>query len=201
MMQQRFCWILDNGHGKLTRGKRSPKMSDGRQLMEYEFNRAIVKLIAEELDRLCIANIILVPEVMIGNFVKGRTERANEYAKKISRLPTKLLSIHANAVGYNNLGDGWSDVHGIETLHYPSKGSAQMAEVFQRHLITATNWKDRGLKPRKNLFLLRESIMSAVMTESGFMTHPEQSRELLDPHTRKIIAMAHVEAIKEIEWG
>ena len=38
--------ILDNGHGKETKGKRSPKWDDGTQLFEWEFNRAIVDGIA-----------------------------------------------------------------------------------------------------------------------------------------------------------
>ena len=41
--KQRFLWCLDNGHGKLTAGKRSPKLKDGNRFFEYEFNRIIVK--------------------------------------------------------------------------------------------------------------------------------------------------------------
>ena len=41
--QARFLWCLDNGHGKLTAGKRSPVFDDGEtQFLEYEFNRDIV---------------------------------------------------------------------------------------------------------------------------------------------------------------
>ena len=39
--------ILDNGHGVNTPGKRSPKLSDGRIFYEWEFNRKVVKRIAE----------------------------------------------------------------------------------------------------------------------------------------------------------
>jgi N-acetylmuramoyl-L-alanine amidase len=42
-MPPKFLWILDNGHSKATPGKRSPKLEDGRQFFEYEFNRDIVK--------------------------------------------------------------------------------------------------------------------------------------------------------------
>ena len=34
--------LLDNGHGCDTPGKRSPVWPDGRQLLEWEFNRDIV---------------------------------------------------------------------------------------------------------------------------------------------------------------
>jgi len=74
-----------------------------------------------------------------------------------------------------------------------------MAEVFQRHLIQEMKWRDRGIKPRKGLYLLRESTMNAVMTENGFMTHPWQATKLMRNSTRKNVAMAHVQAIVEIE--
>lgn len=32
--------LIDNGHGRATAGKRSPVWPDGKQLFEYEFNRA-----------------------------------------------------------------------------------------------------------------------------------------------------------------
>ncbi|MEL6669619.1 MAG: N-acetylmuramoyl-L-alanine amidase [Bacteroidota bacterium] len=195
---QKFCWILDNGHGRFTRGKRSPMLKDGRQLFEYEFNRAIVRRIAEELDRRCVANVILVPEIDCGNFVKGRTERANDF-NRYSNLPTRLVSIHANAHDNNDMGGGWSTAHGIETLHYPSRQSTALAQVFQKHLIKHIGWRDRGTKPRTNLCLLRESHMPAVMTETGFMTNLQECLELMNGEVRNEVAMAHVEAIMEAE--
>ena len=42
--------LLDNGHGKNCAGKRSPKLEDGSQFFEYEFNRDIVRRIAEKLN-------------------------------------------------------------------------------------------------------------------------------------------------------
>ena len=53
---------MDNGHSSSTKGKRSPKFKDGTQLMEYKFNRIIVKRIAEKLNCLGIEYFILVPE-------------------------------------------------------------------------------------------------------------------------------------------
>ena len=41
--------ILDNGHGQETPGKRSPKWSDGTQLLEWEWTRRLVKAIYNQL--------------------------------------------------------------------------------------------------------------------------------------------------------
>ena len=39
----KYLWLLDPGHGIDTPGKRSPLWPDGTQLMEFEFNRDIVR--------------------------------------------------------------------------------------------------------------------------------------------------------------
>ena len=38
-MKKKLTVILDAGHGKETPGKRSPKLKDNRQLLEWQFNR------------------------------------------------------------------------------------------------------------------------------------------------------------------
>ena len=53
--KQRFLWCLDNGHGKLQAGKRSPiwEEEDGSkmQFFEYEFNRDVVERIIKKLKK------------------------------------------------------------------------------------------------------------------------------------------------------
>ena len=46
--------ILDAGHGKLTPGKRSPKLEDGSQFFEWEFTRKLSNAIKKALDALDI---------------------------------------------------------------------------------------------------------------------------------------------------
>lgn len=85
-------FLLDNGHGVNTPGKRSPKWKDGSQLFEFEFNRDIVKRIAKGLDSLAIPYKILVPEEIDISLVE-RVRRANAIKDSI------LISVHANAGG------------------------------------------------------------------------------------------------------
>ena len=54
--------ILDGGHGVDCAGKRSPIWGDGSQLLEWEFNRDIVRRIAAMLKAEGIKFEILVPE-------------------------------------------------------------------------------------------------------------------------------------------
>ena len=99
-----FCVLLDNGHGKETPGKRSPKWSDGTQLFEWEENRKIVAAIEKKLDRLGIKYIHLVPEEK-DIPLSTRAARANKY---INQYRCIMISVHCNAARENNVAWGWS---------------------------------------------------------------------------------------------
>ncbi|MEL6863872.1 MAG: N-acetylmuramoyl-L-alanine amidase [Bacteroidota bacterium] len=195
----RYLWCLDNGHGKKTAGKRSPKLEDGRQLLEYEFNRDIVKRIIEALDEKGVKYFNVVPEVDTDNFLEGRVARAN---KKESDLPKLFVSVHANAAPA--LPGKWSNpsISGIETwFFHNNKRGRKLASVFQKYLIEKTGWKNRHVKsrPNKQFYVLRNTSMTAVLTENGFYNNKAECKELLKDEVRQKIADAHVEAIMEVE--
>ncbi len=192
----RYLWCLDNGHGKQTAGKRSPKLANGTQFFEYEFNRDIVKRIIAQLEDLGVKYFNVVPEVDTDNFLQGRVERANV---KKSDLPKIFLSIHSNAFGRS----GWEPPKGIETWHFHNSRSGQaIARVFQKHLVKETGWSNRQLKSypgKKQFYVLRNTNMPAVLTENGFYTNKKECAELMKHEIRQKIADAHVTAIMEIE--
>ena len=195
----RYMWCLDNGHGSQTKGKRSPVFPDGRQLKEYEFNRDIVKRMMPKLDALGVQYYNVVPEVDVDNFLEGRVYRANTYK---SDLPKLFLSIHSNAAPAPHGQWCAPSISGVETWFY--KGNAQgklIAAVFQKYLVEATGWKNRHIKtqPGKQFYVLRNTGMTAVLTENGFYNNQAQCIELLKPEVREKIAQAHVDAIMEIE--
>jgi len=124
----RYMWCLDNGHGKLTNGKRSPRFANGKQLLEYEFNRDIVARITKALHRRGVLYYNVVPETEIGNYLSGRVERVNNLD---TELPKMFVSIHANA-----FGQGWTDPSGIETWYKNGSYESELAaQIFQKHLI------------------------------------------------------------------
>jgi N-acetylmuramoyl-L-alanine amidase len=190
-----YLWILDNGHGKSTAGKRSPALDDGTRLFEYLFNRAIVKKLSEKLNAANIKFHVLVPEVD-GDIARSeRVIRANQLPSDIPKL---YISIHGNAFGN---GSQFNSAHGIETFHYPSslKGR-RIASVFQEELIENLKWKDRGIKTAE-FTVLKNTNMPAVLTENGFYTNLEQCKNMLSSNYQSKIAEAHFQAIKRIESG
>lgn len=192
-MASSFLWILDNGHGKGTPGKRSPKFTDGRQLLEYEFNRKIVEKLMAKLDAAGIEYYNLVPEVEGDISLHTRVTRANQYS---SQLPKLYVSIHGNAYGN---GSSFTSPNGIETFYYSSSVKGRrMARIFQEHLIETINWKDRGIKTAR-FYVLKHTSMPAVLTENGFYTNKDECEKMLDDSWQDKIAKAHYLAIKEID--
>lgn len=188
--RNRFLWCLDNGHGKLTAGKRSPKLKNGERFFEYQFNRIIVKGIIKELKKHGVKYYNVVPEVNVDNFLQGRVLRANNVP---SSIPKIFLSIHANA------GPGtWTNAEGLETWYFHgSRTGKKLAAVFQQRLVNGLGWTNRGIKSQatKQFYVLRRTNMPAVLTENGFYNNRKEVYSLLDKEVQKKIIKAHVDAI------
>lgn len=177
--------LLDNGHGCDTPGKRSPVWPDGRQLLEWEFNRDIVSRMAQQLDQAGIACRRLVPEDT-DIALSERCRRANQWARQGDCL---LVSVHANAGGGS----------GGEVYSYPGADkSRQYARLFgEVWPLVFLDLRFRGCK-EANFAILRESLCPALLTESLFMDNEHDCRILLSPEGRDRIARWHVESIQRI---
>lgn len=182
-------FLLDNGHGVNTPGKRSPKWKDGSQLFEFEFNRDIVKRIAKGLDSLAIPYKILVPEE-IDIPLRERVRRANAIKDSI------LISIHANAGGGT----------GFEIFTSPGKTqSDSIATVFcQECKKEFPEFKMRFDKsdgdPDKeaDFYVLIKTKGPAILTENLFMDTESDCKFLMSEQGRQRIAEYHIRAIKRI---
>lgn len=196
--EARYMWCLDNGHGKFTAGKRSPKFEDGTKFYEYEFNRDIVKRIIDQLTEKGVKFFNVVPEVDTDNFLKGRVDRANAFQ---SDLPKLFVSVHSNAAPAQSSAH-WAvpGAKGMETWYYTgSTRGRKLAGIFQKHMVNYTGMVNRGLKSTKKLYVIKNTRMTAVLTENGFYNHQAEAQELMKNEVRQSIADAHVAAIMEVE--
>lgn len=180
----KFLYILDNGHGADTKGKRSPVWKDGTQLLEFEFNRNVVKYLSFMLKQAKIRNIVNVTEENDIS-LSERCKRANNSLKDGDNAI--FISIHSNA--FKN-----EKVNGFE-VHYYTQDN--LAQVFQDQLKVLGN--DRGIK-KSNFYVLKHTTMPAILTENGFYTNEEECKRLLTPEFQYKIAEAHFKAIKIIEY-
>jgi len=183
--------ILDPGHGKETKGKRSPIWNDGSQLFEYEFNRSIVKRIKDILHLHNISCHVLVDNLEDVSLT-DRVVMANVFGKN-----NLLISVHANAGGgtgcefFTSKGETKSDK--IVTVF----GEEYKKEFPDEKL--RTDYSDGDLDKEANFTIISKTIMPAVLTENFFMDTERECRQILmTNYGREKIANYHVKAILRV---
>lgn len=175
--------MLDAGHGYSTPGKRSP---DGMQ--EYEFNRVVAQYTKQLLEKYENVTVYFSHSDERDVPLQERTNKANQLNVDL------FISIHANAYG----SGGWNNVSGIETYVYITKPKMayELAKKVQKQLILVTGLPDRGVKTA-NFHVLRETRMTAILCELGFMTNKRDMELLRSDAYRKACAEAIVKGVQE----
>jgi N-acetylmuramoyl-L-alanine amidase len=106
-----------------------------------------------------------------------RARMANEWGADI------FVSIHLNAAV--------SDASGWEVLTSGSTKSRDLAnKVGYRHAEAFPTQKNRGIKTRGNIFVLRKTDMPAILTEGCFLSNEEENQWVCLPETRQQMAQA-----------
>lgn len=149
---------LDAGHGMNTAGKRTP---DGER--EWSFNNKVLLACSSRLNDYENVTVLRLDDPTGKTDVPliNRTNQANRWDADV------LVSIHHNA-----LNSKWGNHGGVETftMDHPQANpkSVDIARIIQPKIVKAMGLRDRGIK-KKNLHMLRESNMPAILTEGGFM--------------------------------
>lgn len=204
-----YVYIFDNGHGGMidgiyqTYGKRSPVWEDGTQLFEGVSNRDMVLRITKELEARDISYINLVDNEM-DTALKMRTDLANILYKEESKNKKRkmiFISVHSDAFS-NKSAKGWTV--------YTSPGQTlsdkiadifalKMKEIFPKQTLRV-DMSDSDYDKEANFWVLRKTMMPAILTENFFMTNPFECKEILmNEANRNLIARIHYEAIQEID--
>lgn len=85
-----------------------------------------------------------------------------------------FISIHCNAAASDK-------ANGVEVLYYPtSTRGLRCAQIVQNELVETTTLKDRGIKARNDLHVLRKTKATAILVELAFISNPEEEKLLLE---------------------
>lgn len=80
---------------------------------------------------------------------------------------------------------------GVETLVYRGTGrAAHLAALVQEQVIGATHSKNRGVKARPDLGVLRGTDMPAILVETGFISNADECAKLATRDYRQAVAEA-----------
>lgn len=193
----RPVFLLSPGHGVDTAGKRSPgkrAVDDGRPgIMEYEFNRDVVRRICRHAAVRGIQAVDLVPQDE-SLPLRERVRRANDIHEHTRAV---FIAVHANAAGMG----GWSRAHGARVFHSPlaSPESRRLAWLYKTYIQERVpEFKGSTLVKKGGFFVLKKTKMPAILTENGFMTSRYDCEVLASDAGREAIALAHVDVM--LDW-
>ena len=189
--------FIDNGHGLMTVGKRSP---DGL-FREPFYNREIAKrVVSDLLDRGYDAELLVPEDDDIS--LAERVRRVNAACFLLGKQNVVLVSIHVNAAGN---GSKWLNATGWSV--YTCKGqteSDRLAEILCETAIKnfpgrriRTDFSDGDSDWEEGFYILRKSLCPAVLTENFFMDNHSDLEYLQSRAGKQAIVDAHVEGIIE----
>lgn len=172
---------LDPGHGGNDRG------AVGNGLQEKEIVLDLSLKIKDMLRSYPNAKVKLSRDRDEKKSLIARTNEANDWGADI------FLSLHCNA--FNGKARGYED---FIYNNLPANAAARNHQaVLHQKVSSAIDLPNRGQK-QANFHVLRESNMPAILTENGFIDHPEDAKLMKQESWRKKVAAAHVEGLVEI---
>ena len=190
--------FIDNGHGLMTAGKRSP---DG-QFREPFYNREIARRVVSDLRDRGLDAELLVPEDDDISLAE-RVRRVNAACLLLGKQNVILVSIHVNATGN---GSKWLNATGWSV--YTCKGqteSDKLAECLCQAAIKnfpgrriRTDISDGDMDWEEGFYILRKSLCVAVLTENFFMDSRSDLEYLQSRSGKQAVVDTHVEGI--VEW-
>lgn len=200
-MEKVYLAFIEGGHGYNTAGKRTPSIKSlgGRQIKEHEFNEPTAQKLIEELKR-CGVHVFDAAAGDRDVPLKERVDYANkiyyQYCAKYGKenVVAVYVSIHFNAL---DGVFGGSDPSGFSVHIYKghkTKDAGRLAQYIVDELKNGTKQVNRGVV-EQDLFITRETAMTAVLSENGFMDNENEALLMIDPKFQLEVAVEHAKGI------
>ena len=198
---------LDDGHGMETAGKRTPALKEdiyfrgktykkGSIIHENEFNENLMELVEKELDRCGIGHIQLA---------QGDTDVSlqNRVTKANTNKCDLVVSFHANAL----TGAWQTGAYGLVVIHHEKcqAKTKTLANNCYNYLSKEVKWHSNGATKYGiktdtaisgySLYILKNTLMPAILIEYGFMDNWEDVKVMCSNEFQKACAKATAKGI------
>lgn len=184
-----FKLALNAGHGIYTSGKRCLKSLDSNETREWELNDRICDLIEAKMRAYDGYELLRIDDTTGEKDIalKTRTDKANEWGADF------YLAIHHNAGVKGGTGGG---VIAITYKNVDSNTTDWQKKLYDA-IIAKTGLKGNRSNPlqKQDLHEVRETKMSAVLLECGFMDSSTDVPVILTDDFANNVAAACVEVI------
>lgn len=202
--------FLTPGHTKYTPGKHSPDKS----LYEWKYNRIILKMVEEELDKLGIQHWNSHPED--GWVDSSHQNDSKDLILRVQRINSKytsvkkegktaiMLSIHVNAAGNGVVwknATGWSawttrgQNNSDKLANCLYDAAEEILTPLKKKIRTDKSDGDRDYE--SNFYVIKNSNCICTLTENFFMDSKQDCEWLLSDEGKKAVTAIHVEGIKK----
>jgi N-acetylmuramoyl-L-alanine amidase len=162
---------IDQGHNPVNPNAGAEGNGLREQNLVYEIGRELASLLRAN-GNFEVRLSRPTPQTQLGNStsssLKIRVNEANSWGADY------FISLHTNA-------STSPAANGSEALVYSSPSrSASLAEDILEGLNEATGLRNRGVKVRSGLYVLRKTQMPAVLVELAFISNPEEAALMRD---------------------
>ncbi|MED1790042.1 N-acetylmuramoyl-L-alanine amidase family protein [Brevibacillus laterosporus] len=171
-----YLIVVDAGHGGHDVGAKGTVGN-----YEKDFNLSVANRLVEYLKQHKEFQVIATRNNDTYLTLKERTDIANEIDADV------FISVHANSFN--------PETRGTETYYY-NQNSLDLARVVHKHLLAATQFPDRKVK-QNNFYVVKNTKMPAVLTETGFLTNQIENTQLMSPQFQDKVAKSLADAIFE----
>lgn len=174
-----FKVVIDPGHGGEDNGATGAS-GQFEKNFTLSLSKKVQKLLEDE------PQIEVLMTRTDDSFLSQESRYRPKYANK--QNADVFLSIHGNTFSD-------PEVSGTETFYY-HKHSRQLAQIIQKHVVEATEFRDRGIK-KEELFVVKDTNMPAALIEVGYMTNPQEESKMWTDEFQSRVATSIVKGIKE----
>lgn len=181
--------VLDAGHGGIDPGA----MNKDKTVLEKDINLQITMKI-KELIEASGGNVILTRDKDVSLYEEGNNkttrQKYNENLKNRKKIIENSQADMFISIHLNSFED--SKYYGAQTFYPAGKEDGKsLAQIIQTELKrVADNTNNREIKPREDLYLIKDNQMASVLIECGFLSNENEAKLLVDEEYQEKIAWA-----------
>ena len=180
-----FIIILDPGHGGADPGATYPVGVQNPTVKEKDITLAISLKIKENLENEGI-KVLMTRDGDTYPTLKERVEFANSSEADL------YVSVHINAM------DNKDEIDGAQVYyHRDSVFGKKLAKIVYDRIIDYTGLTERSIQEGSSLYVIKNTAMPAILTETGFMTNEGDRKYINTEEGRTEIANAISDGILE----
>lgn len=108
-----------------------------------------------------------------------------------------FISIHSNSIANPNTSGIQVLYHSKDKANVKKEETLALAKIMMEELTKGTGAQDKGLIPRENTVVIRDTSMPSVLIELGFLTNPEEAKLLKDEDYQNLLVESIIKGIEK----